>query len=472
MTRRVADSRARFSSALAVGTGEARVLKRFTKRLPYEVALAPDGRLLAYVVDTETRPSNRHLALLDLDALQDRPLTSGPANDGSPVWSPDGTRLYFASDRSGKNSLWVQAIARGTAAGDAVEVRQDIGTFWPLGFGREGSLYYSRFELRRETYTAEIGRLSGVVPASRKPISAGPAGSVFDPQWSADGKQLIYRRADPGSLARYAPTIIIRTVATGQEREVRPSLESFWQSRLAPDGRTLVGSGSDALQSRGVFAVDVETGHATLITREPNPTSLADQLASGFSLGPFTADGKAILGARGGVGIVKRGWPTGGETVVVPIDAAGAMVRGLTASPDGEWVAYGIAYPKNPTVRSEIRVTSLRSAQTKVVYTGGATEFFSSSEAYLTPQAWTSDSAALLLTGKTDASQKVAQLWTLDLAGGAPKPAGISAENIQVSLHPDGRQIVYTASTSKQELWVMEGLPAPALAPGTAKKIW
>ena len=260
-------------------------------------------------------------------------------------------------------------------------------------------------------------------------------------------------------------------VGTGETRVLKRFTKQLpGEVALAPDGRLLVGSGSDALQSRGVFAVDVETGHATLITREPNPTSLADQLASGFSLGPFTADGKALLGARGGVGIVKRGWPTGGETVVVPIDAAGAMVRGLTASPDGEWVAYGIAYPKNPTVRSEIRVTSLRSAQTKVVYTGGATEFFSSSEAYLTPQAWTSDSAALLLTGKTDASQKVAQLWTLDLAGGAPKPAGISAENIQVSLHPDGRQIVYTASTSKQELWVMEACLRRRWPPGRQRR--
>jgi len=457
--------------ALTISSGASRVLKRFTKRLPDEFALAPDGRLLAYVADTEATPSSRHIALLDLDALQERPLTSGPANDGFPVWSLDGTRLYFPSDRSGKNSLWVQAFARGAAAGAPVEVRPDIGTFWPLGFGREGGLYYTRYDLRRESYTADIDRASGVVPASRKPIPEGPGGSVFDPRWSADGNQLTYRRGVPGSLARYAPTITIRTMATGQERDVHPLLENFWQARLAPDGRTLVGRGTDAEQDRGVFAVDVETGRATLVAREPNPASLGDSLATGFTLGPFTADGKALLGARGGVGIVKRGWPAGAEIVVAPIDAAGAIVLGIAASPDGEWVAYGVGFPKDPTARSEMRVTSLTSGQTKVVYKGGTLELFAASEANLVPQAWSADGKTLLVTGKTDASQKTQQLWTLDVAGGTPKPAGISAESISVSLHPDGRQIVFSTTTSTTELWVIEGLVAPAPSPGAAKKI-
>ncbi len=38
------------------------------------------------------------------------PVTSDPARDWSPVWSPDGKYLYFASDRGGSMNLWRIAI--------------------------------------------------------------------------------------------------------------------------------------------------------------------------------------------------------------------------------------------------------------------------------------------------------------------------------------------------------------------------
>ena len=38
------------------------------------------------------------------------PVTRGKATDWSPVWSPDGTYLYFVSDRGGSMNLWRVAI--------------------------------------------------------------------------------------------------------------------------------------------------------------------------------------------------------------------------------------------------------------------------------------------------------------------------------------------------------------------------
>ena len=37
-------------------------------------------------------------------------MTNDPALDWSPVWSPDGTYLYFSSNRGGTNNLWRIAI--------------------------------------------------------------------------------------------------------------------------------------------------------------------------------------------------------------------------------------------------------------------------------------------------------------------------------------------------------------------------
>lgn len=58
-------------------------------------ALSPDGRS---VVLTTSRwdPDYWHdLAILDLDTWETRALTRTPYDDGSPIWSPDGTRIAF-----------------------------------------------------------------------------------------------------------------------------------------------------------------------------------------------------------------------------------------------------------------------------------------------------------------------------------------------------------------------------------------
>jgi hypothetical protein len=43
------------------------------------------------------------------------PVTNDPAVDWSPVWSPDGTYLYFCSDRGGSMNLWRVRIAHRTS---------------------------------------------------------------------------------------------------------------------------------------------------------------------------------------------------------------------------------------------------------------------------------------------------------------------------------------------------------------------
>jgi dipeptidyl aminopeptidase/acylaminoacyl peptidase len=79
------------------------------------VALSPDGKRVAFVVQTpEKEKDERHSAiwLLHLDEHgqavdEPRQLTSGAKSDTNPVWSPDSKRLLFVSDREGeKNQLW------------------------------------------------------------------------------------------------------------------------------------------------------------------------------------------------------------------------------------------------------------------------------------------------------------------------------------------------------------------------------
>lgn len=66
----------------------------------FEPIPSPDGRWIAYVTVVGY---NRRIALLDTTTDEYSVITDGGGigNDFSPLWSPDGTRLIFLSDRDG-----------------------------------------------------------------------------------------------------------------------------------------------------------------------------------------------------------------------------------------------------------------------------------------------------------------------------------------------------------------------------------
>ena len=78
------------------------------------LALSPDERRVAVGLGTGTQ-DNRDIWIIDIARDLRTRLTFDPGSDAWPVWSPDGTRLAFAGQRSGKISLRQQSI-NGTAA--------------------------------------------------------------------------------------------------------------------------------------------------------------------------------------------------------------------------------------------------------------------------------------------------------------------------------------------------------------------
>jgi Tol biopolymer transport system component/predicted Ser/Thr protein kinase len=57
----------------------------------------------------------------DLKIVSTRPLTSAPGFEGSPTWSPEGTRIAYTSDESGRQDIWVRQIS----AGQSVNLTKD-----------------------------------------------------------------------------------------------------------------------------------------------------------------------------------------------------------------------------------------------------------------------------------------------------------------------------------------------------------
>ena len=72
--------------------------------------ISPDGKWIVFTrtwVDKAKDESRSNLWLVDVAGTRVRELTSGPYRDSAPVWSPDGKRLAFLSDRDGTTQLHV-----------------------------------------------------------------------------------------------------------------------------------------------------------------------------------------------------------------------------------------------------------------------------------------------------------------------------------------------------------------------------
>ena len=164
------------------------------------IALAPDARRVAVTRTGPSSSSNFDLWWRDLDRGVMTRLTSDPARDQNPVWSPDGKWIAFASNRNGG----VFQIYRKDASGAGPEEPLTNGSYdkFPYDWSHDGRLIL---------YGEQTGRGGGgthlmalPVQGDRKPVlvvdEASPRTTAAI---SPDGRWVAYGSEFSGSMEVY-----------------------------------------------------------------------------------------------------------------------------------------------------------------------------------------------------------------------------------------------------------------------------
>ncbi|CAA9520385.1 MAG: tolB protein precursor, periplasmic protein involved in the tonb-independent uptake of group A colicins [uncultured Sphingomonas sp.] len=347
-----------------------------------------------------------------------RRLTSGMAVDSQPVFSPDGRRIAFVSDRSGAESLWV-ADADG---GNATQVTTEEDDIWvsPAWSPDGRSLYASRFIPAASAYELWVhpadasgpGRL--LVPAS---VDGTPRSSLG--AWpTPDGRAVLFARAE-GRLSDdlAAWTIVRRELGSGEETvlvSAPPSYRtdlvqgSFFRPVLSPDGR-LLAYGSRHEGQTGLRLLDLRTGRDRWLAFPVQHDQA--QAASWSDLLPrfdFTPDGKAVVFTRG--------------ARLHRVEVATGTVRALPFSA-------AIALDLGPSLRTGIKA-DIGPVRARIVH-------------HPVPSP----------DGRQVAFSALGRIYVMPLAGAAePRPVTPADQRaFMPSWSPDGRSLAYVSWTARDD---------------------
>ncbi len=194
-----------------------------------QMALSPKGDRIAFVVRGEIWlvPTKKGKGPNADDAIQ---LTEYAGTDSNPVWSPDGSSLYFTSDRNGGNSVYKMNVATKVATQvtrlpfDTLNLRlvpnKQLLSFWMAG--NQGGLY---------TVPVAGGEIKRVMPLASS-FNYGPD-TTYD--WSPDGRFIAYAFRS-GDLTT---NIFVFDTTTSKAVNVTRLNADHAAPRFSPDGRYL-----------------------------------------------------------------------------------------------------------------------------------------------------------------------------------------------------------------------------------------
>ena len=286
---------------------------------------SPSGRRIVYW--GRTRNAQRDIRTVASDGSQTStpvPVTDDAAVDWSPVWSPDGRHVYFASNRGGTMNLWRIPIDEGS--GRVLGPPQGVTTpaAWAgwFEFAADGrQMVFAEQDERATIWSAALDPVKAVITGTPRMVIEGRAINSID--LSADGSRVAFsQRGNPWEAVG-----VIRTDGTGWSRLTDDS-QFHRMPAWSPDGGRIAFYG--ALGS--LWTIDADGSAPVEIAVPPNETTLVYPV--------WSPDGRLIV-ASGPAQLLVFDTSTRPATIVKRLATAPGAdpMLPFSWSPDGRWIA-------------------------------------------------------------------------------------------------------------------------------------
>ena len=264
------------------------VLVGLPATVTFEVTCGPSSDLDGMIAFVSERDGNSEIYTVRSDGTGLVRLTNNAASDTDPAWSPDGTRILFASNRAGA----------APGATDIYVMNADGSGVVRLTFGATASAPAWSPDGQKIVYSGVTNGQGGIFVTNLDNLSAAtnvahPIGYQVDPAWSPDGKKIAFT-SDWRAYDFVYDLYVAHLDGSGITPLIlgpflsNPSKRFYFQPAWSPDGQRI------AVVSCG-YAWDNCYPNSTIVLADAEGNILSTLVQSaGFSRPAWSPDGKTI----------------------------------------------------------------------------------------------------------------------------------------------------------------------------------
>jgi Tol biopolymer transport system component/DNA-binding winged helix-turn-helix (wHTH) protein len=387
--------------------------------------------------------------------------------------SPDGKYIAYVLESAAQQSIWMRQV-RTTSAVQIVAPGQEPYT--DLTFSPEGSYLLYRRVLRSEG-TGQLEEVPALGGNPKRLVDNVDGGGTFSP----DGTWVVFVRNDPPKAESLL--VVVNTDGTNERILARHSLaDLFWAPAWSPDGKLIaVGSGGFMPQSLlRLSLISVGNGKEEFLTAQewaslgglswladgsglvmtgqiqgrsndagqvwylPYPSGEAHQITNDLSnyVGvTVTHDSQNLLTVRkertSAIWLVAKG-PSGGALPITFAESRADGLFGLCWTPDGK-----IVYSSRADGTSELWVMKADGSQQQQLTANGA---FNADPVALP------DGRSVIFTSSRAGGNHL--LWRIAIDGSNSRQLTHGRDEFQADVSPDGTWMVFTSTESgKTTIW-------------------
>jgi imidazolonepropionase-like amidohydrolase/Tol biopolymer transport system component len=413
------------------------------------VDVSPDGKRIVFDLLGD-------IYIMPIDGSGSRPatrLTSGPAFDMQPRFSPDGKRIAMTSDRDGLWNIWTLDVEGKDPKQISREKRWFINS--PT-WSPDGEYIYARhhFVKERSLGAGEIWMYHSAGPSDGLQVTerSGWQKDNGEPDVSPDGRYLYYSKdVTPGQTFEYNKdpngtiyAVMRRDLATGRERRAVSVQGGSVAPQVSPDGKTLAYIRRVRVKST-LYLRDLESGRdRELFGNVDKDLQEAWAIHGLYPQYAWMPEGKAIV--IWGEGRIWKVDAASGRATPIPFTARVdqtvndalrfpqkvhpdevpvRMLRDVRVSPDGKTVVY--------SALGKLYAKALPDGEPHRVTKGDALEFFPS---------FSRDGRWIVYATWTDA--EMGRIRVIRPDGGEGRDVvGAPGHYVEPSFSPDGQKIVF-----------------------------